>query len=707
MFSDSSPRRERTSIGRWFGGNRRRQRGSGKLPTRHAVSVTLRPERHYFELSWLDRGWRAFYSRCVWPLVSHIRRPGRFARQVIALSDELTELSEAEFQQHLLTIRQRLMKEGITQATLIPAFAAVREAAGRSVGMRHHHTQIRASWIMVHGMVAEMATGEGKTLACTLASATAALAGVKVHVVTTNDYLAERDCEEMVPLFEYLGIAARALTNDFELPERQKIYQADIIYTSNNELVFDYLKDMLVLGSHKDTVDLYRESIKGGSGAMTSRLMHQGLVFAIVDEADSVFIDESRTPLVISGGDLPQADTDEFLLQMMALAESLQEDVHYRLDLPFRRVILLQEGRDAVESLSDSDDAGMSWHQRARSEELLVQALSALYLYHRDKHYIVGTDPKEADDADEDTKPKVMIVDDYTGRLAADRSWEGGLHQLIELKEGCETTKPQKTLAKISYQQFFRKYFYLSGMTGTAREVKDEFYGVYGLLVSKVPLLRKTRRRLLNYRVLPTLEEKEQTVILAVQESIAAGRAVLIGTATVEQSERLADKLLQAEVPFELLTAKQDADEAGIVARAGETGRVTLATSMAGRGTDIKLTPETREAGGLHVIITELQDASRIDRQLEGRSARQGDPGSIEYVLSFEDPLIQVYGRGIYRFGTPLFFLPVIGGWAGRRLQRYCQWKLERKHARERRMTQKTDEREKNMLAFLGDGKWG
>ncbi|GAB3096916.1 prepilin peptidase [Aestuariicella hydrocarbonica] len=678
--------------------------GRSPWPARHAVSVALRPERDYYTLSWLDRYWRALYSRCLWPLPRLWFSPGRLARKIITASDVLQPLDEAEFQQHLLAVRQRLVREGIQLSTLVMAFAAVREAAGRSLGMRHHHTQIRASLIMLRGMVAEMATGEGKTLACTLASCTAAMAGIKVHVVTTNDYLAERDCEEMLPLFHYLGLSAGALNSDTELPQRQKIYHSDILYSANNELVFDYLKDLLVLGERRQTVDVYRDSLTTGAASITGQLMHQGLVFAIVDEADSVFIDESRTPLVISGGDLPQADSEDFLRQIMSLAQTLEEGRQYEIAWQQRRIILLPAGRQGIETLAESAEAGMSWLQRARSEELLVQALTALHLFQRDKHYIVGVEPGSDDD---ESAAKVMIVDDYTGRLAADRSWEGGLHQLIEIKEDCELTQPQKTLAKISYQQFFRKYFYLSGMTGTAREVKDEFYSVYGLLVYKVPLLRKSRRRLLRYRVYPTMAAKEQAIIAAVQKKIAAGQAVLVGTATVDQSERLAQQLQAAEIEFELLTAKQDADEAGVVARAGQSGRVTLATSMAGRGTDIKLTAQTREAGGLHVIICELQDASRIDRQLEGRGARQGDPGSVEYLLSFDDPLVQVYGRKLYRLLQPLFFLPYIGHWCGRRLQRYCQWQLERKHARERRMTQKNDEQEKKTLAFLGDGKWG
>lgn len=665
---------------------------SSRFPKRYPASVTQRPEALLKPPSWLDRVLRNGYSRGVWPL----RRPwlglGATTRRIVRRSEQLQSLSDEDFTAHRRQLRHHLSSRGITSTSVVEAFAVVREAAGRSLGMRHHHTQIRASLLMLYGMVAEMATGEGKTLACTLASATAALAGIKVHVVTTNDYLAQRDCEEMRPLFEFLELDAAALHNDAALEERQKMYAADILYCSNNELVFDYLKDSLVLGARRDSIDVYRDRLNGGH-EFTQKLMHQGLVFAIVDEADSVFIDESRTPLVISGGESPLADSEALLREVMVMAQSFEEDVEFDVDWLHRRILLKKVGRTRIEAMTQDETRHWNWHQRARAEELLIQALSALHLFERDKHYIIGEE-------------KIIIVDEYTGRLAEDRSWEGGLHQMIEIKEGCEITQPQQTLAKISYQQFFKKYFFLSGMTGTAHEVRHEFFSVYNLLVCKVPLLKKSLRRRVGYQVLATLEAKESAIVAAVVERAATGRAVLVGTATVAQSERLSEQLSRRGVAFDLLTAKQDSNEAQVVAQAGESGRITIATSMAGRGTDIKLDQATRAAGGLHVIICELQDAGRIDRQLEGRCARQGDPGSVEYILSFEDPLVRVYGRRIYLALMPLFYFPLSGRFMGRWLQQYCQWRLERKHAKERKFTQKTDQSERSRLAFLGGGKW-
>ncbi len=665
---------------------------SSRFPSRYPVSVINRPEALLQQPSWLDGFLRGAYSRLGWPARRTFLGLGRTSEKVIARSQELQSLDEEAFERHQQSVREMLARKGLTLPTVIESFAMVREASGRSLGMRHHHTQIRASLLMLYGMVAEMATGEGKTLACTLASATAALAGVKVHVVTTNDYLAQRDCEEMLPLFEYLGLVAGALHNDAELNERQVIYAADILYCSNNELVFDYLKDSLVLGERKDSIDLYRDQLAGRQ-AFTQKLMHQGLVFAIVDEADSVFIDESRTPLVISGGELPMADSEELLRHVMDIAVSYGEGDEFTIDWLHRRVLLNKHGQRRMEELVEGGGAEWSWHQKARAEELLMQALSALHLFQCDKHYIVSDG-------------KVMIVDEYTGRLAADRSWEGGLHQMIEIKEDCELTQPQKTLAKISYQQFFQKYFYLSGMTGTAHEVRHEFFSVYNLLVCKVPLLKQSRRQQIGFRVLPTMIDKERAIVEAVIRQRSEQRAVLVGTATVAQSERLSQLLQEAGIEFELLTAKQDSNEAEVVAQAGQPGRVTIATSMAGRGTDIKLAADTRDAGGLHVIICELQDASRIDRQLEGRCARQGDPGSVEYILSFEDPLILVYGKRLTQLLAPVIMMPVMGPAVARRIQIYCQRRLEKKHARERKHTFQSDQKERSRLASLGGGKW-
>ncbi len=663
-----------------------------RFPRRIPTSEQLRPERPALALSWFDRLSRKVYIVIFWPLLRLCLRPSHFAAQVVRASEALAQLNEAEFLQKLTALRAELTGKALNRQRVISAFALIREASGRSLGMRHHTTQIKASFFMLQGMMAEMATGEGKTLACTLASATAALAGIKVHLITTNDYLAERDCEEMQPLFKYLGLHCSVVINERTLAERQACYAADIVYTSNNELVFDYLKDSIVLGEARGAHDIYRNQLKGI--ATIDRLMHQGLVFAIVDEADSVLIDESRTPLVISGGEVALKDSEALLNAVMSFTQDLVEELDFYLDEKNRRAVLTDRARDAIEARDwYYEGAPKGWYLRARAMELVTMALSALHFFERDKHYIVRDD-------------KVMIVDEYTGRLAEDRSWEGGLHQLIEIKESCELTSPQKTLAKISYQKFFRKYFYLSGMSGTAQEVGHELFGVYGLRLVKVPLLRASRRKLLKHQVVPTLAEKDSRIIQAVEREIAKGRSVLVGTATVALSHRLEELMIAAGIPVQLLTAKQDADEAAVVAAAGQPRAVTIATSMAGRGTDIKLHNDVRDAGGLHVIIAELQDARRIDRQLEGRCARQGDPGSVEYILSRQDPLVQVYAARVQQALSPFLSLPMLGSWLGFKIQRFAQSRLEQRHRIERKFTLRGDERERNLLAFLGDDDW-
>lgn len=661
------------------------------FPKRIPQSVKLRPERSYVAHTWLDILFRQLKRLFVRPLLS-LLMPERFTvRRILRRANALEAMDEPAFQAHIANVRARLIKEGVHKALIQESFATIREASGRSLGMRHHHTQIRASLILLRGAIAEMATGEGKTLAGTLASITAAMAGIKVHVITTNDYLAARDCEEMQPLFSYMAVNACAITNDSDREARQQAYQSDIMYCSNNELVFDYLKDSLVLGDRKCTGDLFSDVIVGDRNE-SGNLMMQGLVFAIVDEADSVFIDESRTPLVISGGDVAMADEEAFLRSILEVAGQLIENRHYRIDQKNNRILLTERGKEAVEEISL--DIGSNWLNLIRREQMMAQALTALHLFHRDKHYLVQEE-------------KIVIVDEYTGRPSGDRSWEGGLHQLIEIKEDCPLSKPKKTLAKISYQNFFRKYHFLSGMTGTGAEVRKELLSVYSLTVESVPLLQKSKRRMLATRVLKNQQQKLEAIVEAACTQASLGRAVLVGAASVKQSEAIAGLLIERQIAYELLTAKQDEEEAEIVARAGTAGKITIATSMAGRGTDIKLEASVKAAGGLHVIIGELHDSARVDRQLAGRCARQGDPGSVEFILSMEDPLIQMFApvTGAQMAGL-LGWWPGLLSLCGKWLHRYCQLRIEMKHARERKMTLKNDQKERSTLAFLDGGKW-
>ncbi len=615
----------------------------------------------------------------------HFGRVGRGNAEIVAAVDAHTRwmagASDAEMRARAAALRPLLRREGFDDLRLAgEAFALVREAAARAVGMRHFDVQLIGAWAMLRGMIAEMETGEGKTLTATLAAATAGLAGRAVHVVTVNDYLAERDSQQMAPVYERLGLTTGCVKQGQRPADRQLAYGCDITYCSNKEIAFDYLRDRLVLGGKPHPIAMRLAGIGGDDSS--GRLLLRGLQFAIVDEADSVLVDEARTPLILSG---TSDDSGEEALHRKALdiARQLQPG-DYRIGEEGVEVTAAGLGR--LETLAKS--LGRVWSGPRRREQLVRQALTALHVFERDKHYLVRDG-------------KVMIIDEYTGRLMPDRAWEQGLHQLIEIKEGVEITARRDTLARISYQRFFRRYVHLSGMTGTAAEVAGELWAVYGLRVARIPTNRPAQRRYLPTRYFGSAEAKWRSVVQAIGERNRTGQPVLVGTRSVAASEKLAALLDQAGLAYRLLNARQDRNEAQIVARAGERGCITVATNMAGRGTDIRLGAGMTELGGLHVISTELNDAARIDRQLYGRCGRQGDPGSCEAIVAIEDDLVATFlplaARALSRFGR-------IPAWLGARLFRLAQRRAERTHSRMRRDLMDLDEYLGDVLAFSGRG---
>jgi preprotein translocase subunit SecA len=537
-------------------------------------------------------------------------------------------------------------------------------------------------------MVAEMETGEGKTLTATLPACTAALAGLPVHVITVNDYLARRDAETMGPLYRALGLTVGVIVSGMDPEARREAYAADITYATNKEVVFDYLKDRIALGAGASQVKLQLDALGRRRDAST-RLLHRGLHFAIVDEADSVLIDEARTPLVISGKGR-DAVQEEVFRTAVRLARELERGVDFEVDEPERSVRLRPPGAEALIDLGDK--AGGIFRGERRREELVCMALTALHCFRRDQHYLVNDE-------------KIQIVDEFTGRVMADRSWERGLHQMIEAAEDLPISVRAETLARISYQRFFQRYLRLSGMTGTAREVAGELQAVYGLSVVSVPVARPLLRRNLGRRVLGGSVEKWRCVENRVAEVHAEGRPVLVGTRSVADSELLSERLDARGIPHRVLNARQDQEEADIVAEAGQEGRVTVATNMAGRGTDICLTEQVAERGGLHVIATEMHEASRIDRQLFGRCGRQGDPGSFESVTSLEDELFQMHASPPLRWLATLAEDPErtrtrrVAMAVGVRL---AQRGAERLHAQMRRDLLHHDQRLDRLLAFSG-----
>lgn len=588
------------------------------------------PERAIPAGSWLDDAAYRVIGAVARRVSSPRSRAGRFLAEVNRTGLELADLQANQLLARVRTVQEQLQSQGTGDDSAAPAFALVREIAGRTLGLRHFDSQVMGGWVILNGMLAEMDTGEGKTLTATLPACTAALAGIPVHIITVNDYLATRDAELMGPLYKVLGLTVGVVTEDLrDLRARQAAYACDITYCTNKQLAFDYLRDRVAMGSRRGD-DQRRISGLRRSGGETAgapaSLILRGLCFAIVDEADSVLIDEARTPLILSrAGDAQYnaAIYERALALSSALDEQRREFVVHAGE---RRVELTESGKSRLAELAERQ--GAPWSSARRRQLLVQQALCARHLYQRDQHYLVRDG-------------SVQIIDENTGRLMPDRSWEFGLHQMIETKEGCAVTGTNISLARITYQRFFRRYLRLGAMTGTAREVAGELWAVYGLRVVEVPSHKPSRRRAGPVCVFPTADARWSAVVARVRELSNLQRPVLIGTRSVAASEHLSGLLSQAGLAHEVLNARQDKPEADIIARAGQAGRITVATNMAGRGTDIRLAPGVAEVGGLHVIATELNDARRIDRQLFGRCGRQGEPGSYEVLCSLDDEILR------------------------------------------------------------------
>ncbi len=620
-------------------------------------------------------------------LTVSVLRQRRFVARVNQLDPRYAALDEAGFRAELAATRLALRRDGLREAALARAFALVRLASQRVLGLRHHDVQLRGGYILVHGFIAEMDTGEGKTLTATLAAAVAALAGRRVQVVTVNDYLAERDATEMAPLYAALGLETGIVLETHEPAQRRDAYARDITYCTGKTLAFDYLRDRLTLEARIRPLQMMLDYF---TGRWQSQILLPGLQFTLVDEADSVLIDEARTPLVISSqsGDNGQ---EAFYRQALALARPLQEGQAFLFDDEGQRSIdLTRFGRERL--ASEGEQLGGVWKGEFRREEAVLQALHALHLFQRDVHYIVRDE-------------KVMIVDEHTGRVMPDRSWEKGMQQLIELKEGLPLTPPRVTLARISFQLFFRRFLALSGMSGTMREIAGEIATIYKRRVVRVPPHRPSRRRRLPGRLFADGESRWQAVVEIVAEHHWRGQPVLVGVRAIEAADQLSQRLATAAIPHQVLHARQDGEEAAIIAEAGQRGAVTIATNMAGRGTDIKLAPGVAELGGLHVLLTELHDNRRIDRQLVGRCARQGEPGSWQELLSLDDALVRNFQPPIHDMLRALLrHAPqsLAAQWLARRWYRLAQWRLERLHRRIRARLLRSEFQLRRSLSFTG-----
>ena len=650
-------------------------------------------ERDEGEAPWYDRAalalWHGVLRPALRPLRGEAQQRRTFVARVDAHAQAAAALDDDGLRRRAAALRQCLRADGFAREPVAECFALVREAASRVIGQRHYPTQLVAGWLLLQGTLVEMATGEGKTFAATLPAVTAALAGLPVHVITVNDYLAARDAETMGPLYRFFGLQAGAIVHGMTREQRRAIYASHIAYASNKELAFDYLRDRAGLGDRASPLHLAVQSLRGQQAQRSQACVLRGLVFAIVDEADSVFIDEARTPLILSAtvGGGPPRDLCELAL---AWAKRLVEGEHFELERGARRVRLTDAGRDALATLRAGAGDAVQFESERACEQEVHRALMATHLYALDQHYVI-------------VDAKVQIVDEATGRVMPDRAWEHGLHQMIEAKEGLELTGLRETLARITYQRLFRRYLRLAGMSGTATEVAAEIGLTYGLPVVRVPLHRPSRRVLRPPRCLPNAAAKWQVVAQAVaQVALQQRRPVLIGTRTVKASEELSALLHARGIEHVVLNAKQDGVEAQIVSRAGEAGRVTVATNMAGRGTDIVLGHGVADRGGLHVILTEYHESRRIDRQLFGRSARQGDLGSGEAIVALDDELFTAHAPAwsalLAARGRP------VGALALGLLRRVAQWAAERHNRDQREGSLRQDRRFAHLLAFSGRG---
>jgi len=562
------------------------------------------------------------------------RRMRRLVREIGEREPALKNLSDGELRAASLALRHRARSRE-TPAKLAPdAFALVREAARRTLGMRHFDVQIWGGLVLTERGLAEMQTGEGKTLTATLPTYLYALYGRGAHLATVNDYLARRDAELMRPLYAALGLRLGVVESGSEPPERRHAYAADITYGTGKEFGFDYLRDRLLMRTRDEAgSDLIGRLAGEPDPRRGEEPFQRAPFFMLVDEADSVLIDDAGTPLIIAGasGEVKPETSGRYRFAAAAVAR-FEEETHYTLDRRMQRVELTFAGRELLRSLAvppELRNVGLVTRYEDMERAILVARL-----YERERNYVVQADAKKPDSA-------IAIVDEFTGRIAEGRKWRAGLHQAVEAKECCEITDDGGQAARITVQEFFLRYRHLAGMSGTAHGSAGELKRIYKLRTRCIPTNRPPIRKQLPTRIYTTAEAKRRAVVEEVRTLRAEGRPVLIGTRSIDKSETLSRMLSEAKIEHETLNAHHEEREAEIVAMAGERGRVTVATNMAGRGTDVRLGLGVRELGGMHVIVTEMHEAARVDRQLVGRSGRQGDPGSFRMMLSLEDELLR------------------------------------------------------------------
>ena len=611
----------------------------------------------------------------------------REAEAVDALEPQFEHLTDHDLKARLAALAEEFRRRPRPAAPIVrEALAGVREAARRTLQLRARVVQLAGALAMHRGYLAELATGEGKTLSAGLAATLAAWSGHPVHLITANDYLASRDAHWMGPLYRFCGLDAGAVKGDMEQDDRRAAYAKPVTYATGKEVVADFLRDRLRLGRNQHFGVRVVPGIVRGDLVAPAQPVMRGIHTAIVDESDHILVDESVTPVILSSPHANEMFT-RACRQARDLAARLEAGRDFKIDTGYRVIDLLPEGRRRIEEMS-ADMPGL-WKAPRRSSELILQALLAHHLYENGKQYVVQNG-------------KIVIVDEFTGRLMHQRTWREGLHQAVEVKEGLELSDLSETSMRLSFQRFFRFYQRISGMTGTAKEAAGELWRIYRLPVVCIPPHRPVVRENLTPRIFADEESKWRAIVRSIVDIHATRRPVLIGVRSVRQSEKLSE-LLQAEgLHHRVLNAVRHEEEANVIAEAGGEGRITIATNMAGRGTDIRLSHGIAESGGLHVLATEFHEAGRVDRQLYGRSGRQGDPGSAITFGSMEDELAVRYLPAWVRRQTARWILS--GGRGGaafsRLLIRAAQGAAEFRAFGQRREVLKTDTWLEESLAF-------
>ena len=594
----------------------------------------------------------------------------RFARAVDRLKSEYQKLSDNDLKALIRNVGESFRRR-VDDATLKQAFAMVREASARRMGFYPYVEQIAGAYALYKGYIAEMSTGEGKTITAALCATIRGWSGRPCHVITANDYLAHRDAEIMTPIYSFCGVTVGCVTGEMKPPERKEGYSADVTYSTAKEVLADFLRDNIALGTNRNFSKRVLAGITENMERVMQQTVQRGIYTAIVDEADNVLIDEAVTPLIISR----EKDNEEFnaiCKLAFALSQKLEEGHDYRVDEKDRTVGFLVDMDERLKEVQQTDGEGNGFCKAAFLKDLVRQALVSRHLFKNGRQYVV-----------EDGK--VVIVDESTGRKMPMRSWNGGLHQMIEIKEGLEITGLKETEARMSFQRFFRLYRNFSGMTGTAKEASREFWTIYGAPVVCIPNHRKCRRKVGRLKSYSTKSAKREAIVREVVRVHKLGRPILIGTKDIDESEILGAKIAEQGLNCRIINAVRSEEEAAIIAEAGKFEAITVATNMAGRGTDIKIVEKVSKIGGLHVIATECNQSSRIDRQLFGRAARQGDPGSASRYASFEDEVL--------RRNLPLTLLPLLRhlGFFSALVVKWAQFIAGRKAYRSRLSVQRTD----------------